>query len=72
MAHFEAVRGPLPSPPRPAVRTDFATLSIPEQNNLRLTLGWRAYQSRRGKDLGDLAPDKFRVLTDDVIRSWVR
>jgi aspartyl-tRNA(Asn)/glutamyl-tRNA(Gln) amidotransferase subunit A len=72
MAHFEALRGPLPAPPPPAARPDLAALSIPEQNNLRLTLGWRAFQSRRGKDLGDLAADKFRALTDDVIRSWQR
>jgi hypothetical protein len=72
MAHFEALRGPLPAPPPPAARPDLAALSIPEQNNLRLTLGWRAFQSSRGKDLGDLAADKFRALTDDVIRSWQR
>ena len=73
MAHYESLRRPLPPPNRPTARAELSALSIPEQNSLRLALGFRAYKSRHGKDdLGALAPEKFRVLTDDTIRSWQR
>jgi Asp-tRNA(Asn)/Glu-tRNA(Gln) amidotransferase A subunit family amidase len=70
MAHFESVRGPLPPPRRPPGRPELGSLSIPEQNNLHLMLGWRMFQSRRGKDIGAARPDAFRTLTNEVIRSW--
>lgn len=72
MAHFESAREPLPPPHRPPGRPELGSLSIPELNNLRLRLGWRAFQSRSGKDIGALRPDAFRALTDETIRSWVR
>jgi aspartyl-tRNA(Asn)/glutamyl-tRNA(Gln) amidotransferase subunit A len=73
MAHFESVRGPLPPPPhRPPGRPELGSLSIPEHNNLRLMLGWRTFQSRRGKDIGAARPDAFRTLADEVVRSWTQ
>ena len=71
MAHFEATRGPLRPPHRPPGRTDLGLLSIPEHNNLHLMLGWRTFQSRRGKDIGAARPGAFRALTDETIRSWL-
>jgi Asp-tRNA(Asn)/Glu-tRNA(Gln) amidotransferase A subunit family amidase len=70
MAHFESARGLLRPPHRPPGRDDLNALSIPEFNNLHLMLGWRMFQSRRGKDLGAARPGPFRALTDEVIRSW--
>jgi Asp-tRNA(Asn)/Glu-tRNA(Gln) amidotransferase A subunit family amidase len=72
MAHFESARGPLPLPRYSPGRPELLSLSIAEQNNLRLTLGWKAFRSRRGKDIGALRPDRFRALTDETIRAWVR
>jgi hypothetical protein len=60
----------LPPPRRPPGRPELGSLSIPEQNNLHLMLGWRMFQSRRGKDIGAARPDAFRTLTNEVIRSW--
>ena len=69
MAAIEVARGPLPSPRRGAASGDLARLDIARQNELRLRLGWRAFHSRRGTDLGALAPDKFRALTEDLVKS---
>jgi aspartyl-tRNA(Asn)/glutamyl-tRNA(Gln) amidotransferase subunit A len=69
MAALEVARGPLPSPRRGAASGALARLDIARQNELRLRLGWRAFHSRRGTDLGALAPDKFRALTEDLVKS---
>jgi Asp-tRNA(Asn)/Glu-tRNA(Gln) amidotransferase A subunit family amidase len=71
-AHFESLRGPLPLPRRPPGRPELSSLSIAEQNSLRLALGAKAFASRRGTDIGALRPDLFRALTDQTIRSWAR
>jgi hypothetical protein len=72
MGHFESARGPLQPPKRPAGRAELEPLSIPEHNNLRLMLGWRVFQSRRGKDIGAGRPGAFRALTDETVRSWTQ
>jgi hypothetical protein len=36
---------------------------------LHLQLGWRAFGSRRGKDIGALAPARFRALTEETVKS---
>ena len=69
MAAFEQKRGPLPAARRTEGNPALATLDIARQNDIRRQLGWRAFQSRRGKDLGALRPDKFRKLTDEVVKS---
>jgi aspartyl-tRNA(Asn)/glutamyl-tRNA(Gln) amidotransferase subunit A len=68
---FEQTRGPFPKAKPIAVRADLATLDIPRQNELRLRLGWSAFRSRRGKDLGALTPEKFRALTEEVVQTAV-
>ena len=69
MAALEVARGPLPSARRGAASGALARLDIARQNELRLRLGWRAFHSRRGTNLGALAPDKFRTLTEDLVKS---
>jgi amidase len=71
MAAFERIRGPLPPARRVPGRADLLRLDIPRQNELRLRLGWSAFRSRHGSDLGALAPAKFRALTDTLVRSAV-
>ncbi len=41
-------------------------------NNIHREIGYRTFRSRKGEAQGDLAPDRFRALTDDVIRNWRR
>jgi hypothetical protein len=72
MAAFEQARGPFPTAKPIPARADLAALDIPRQNELRLRLGWSAFRSRHGKDLGALAPEKFRALTDDVVQAAVK
>jgi amidase len=69
MAEFEAARGPLPPASRTAGRAELARLDIARQNELHLRLGWSAFRSRRGSDLGALAPAKFRALTEALVTS---
>jgi Asp-tRNA(Asn)/Glu-tRNA(Gln) amidotransferase A subunit family amidase len=71
MGAFETVRGPLPRAAHTPARADLAALDIARQNELRLRLGWSAFRSRRGKDLGALAPDKFRALTEEAVKAAV-
>ena len=52
-------------------RAELAALDIARQNELRLRLGWSAFRSRRGKDLGALAPEKFRALTEEAVKAAV-
>jgi len=68
MAAFETARGPFPRATI-AVNAGLAALGIPRLNELRLQLGWRAFRSRRGTDLGALEPAGFRALTDETVRS---
>ena len=51
------------------VRGELAAIDIARQNELRLRLGWRAFRSRRGTTLGALAPEKFRALTEELVKS---
>jgi amidase len=69
MGAFETARGPLPRAKRTQGRADLAALDIPRLNELRLQLGWRAFRSRRGKDIGALEPARFRALTQEVVKS---
>lgn len=69
MGAFEIARGPLPRPPLTPGNSDLAALDIPRQNELRLRLGWSAFHTRRGSDPGALAPERFRVLTQDLTRA---
>jgi Asp-tRNA(Asn)/Glu-tRNA(Gln) amidotransferase A subunit family amidase len=72
MAAFEAARGPLPAPRRIENDSTLATLDIARQNDIRRQLGWRAFKSRSGKDgkdIGALAPDRLRTLTDEVVKA---
>lgn len=69
-AALEAARGPLPAAPLPPASAGLAALSIAEQNSLRLFLGWSAFRSRSGDDLGDLEPGRFRALVDGTIGVW--
>ena len=46
-------------------------LEIARQNELRRQLGWGAFRSRRGKDIGALTADKFRALTEDTVNSAI-
>jgi hypothetical protein len=71
MAAFEQARGALPPAPRSDGNPDLARLDIARQNEMRRQLGWRAFQTRRGKDLGALAPERFRALTDEVVTSAI-
>ena len=61
--------GPLPRPRRGAGQSDLAAVDIARQNELRLRLGWRAFCSRHGADIGALAPEKFRALTAELLQS---
>ena len=70
MAAFEAARGALPPPKRPAGRKDIAVLEINHQNAMRLSLGRGAFATRRGSGLGALEARAFRALTEDVVRTW--
>jgi hypothetical protein len=71
MAAFEQVRGPFPRPKPIPARADLTALDIPRVNELHLRLGWSAFRTRHGKDLGALAPEKFRALTDEVVQTAV-
>jgi hypothetical protein len=64
-----AARGPLPRPRRGAGQSDLAAVDIARQNELRLRLGWRAFHSGHGADIGALAPEKFRALTAELVQS---
>jgi hypothetical protein len=59
----------LPRARRIPGRADLANLDIARQNELRLRLGWSAFRSRRGTDIGALAPDRFRALTEEAVKS---
>ena len=69
MGAFETARGPLPRARQTPGRADPAGLDIARQNELRLRLGWRAFRSRRGADIGALAPGRFRALTQEIVQS---
>ena len=71
MAAFEAARGPFPQARPIPAREDLAALEISRQNELRRQLGWGAFRSRRGKDIGALTADKFRALTEDTVNSAI-
>ena len=71
MGAFETARGPLPRPARTFGRADLAALDIARQNELRLRLGWSAFRTRRGKELGALAPERFRALTEELVKAAV-
>jgi amidase len=71
MAAFEKVRGPFPRPTPIPARADLAALDVPRLNELHLRLGWSAFRARHGKELGALAPEKFRALTDEVVQTAV-
>jgi aspartyl-tRNA(Asn)/glutamyl-tRNA(Gln) amidotransferase subunit A len=65
MAAFETARGPFPRPQPIPARPELAALDI------GLQLGWSAFRSRRGRDLGALAPDKFRTLTEELVNAAI-
>lgn len=69
-AHLERRRGPLPTPPLPPADSRLTALGITVQNRIGPTLGWLAGRSRRGEALGDLAPARFRALTEALLRRW--
>ena len=69
MGAFEVARGPLPPAKRVAGRADLAALEIARQNELHLRLGWSAFHSRHGKDIGALEPARFRALTEELVKS---
>ncbi|MFN3350119.1 amidase [Pseudorhodoplanes sp.] len=69
MAAFEKARGPLPAAKRGSGQPALAKLPLSEQNQLRLTIGERAFKSRTATSLGDLEARRFRALTDEVTRS---
>jgi Asp-tRNA(Asn)/Glu-tRNA(Gln) amidotransferase A subunit family amidase len=69
-AALEQVRGPLPAAPKPAANPALATLGIAGQNSLRVFLGWSAFKSRKGEDLGDLEAGRFRALVEGAIDGW--
>ena len=69
MAAFEKARGPLAAAKRGSGQPALAKIPIPEQNQLRLSIGERAFKSRKGTALGDLEAWRFRALTDAVVRS---
>ncbi len=71
MGAFETVRGPLPRAKRAPGRADLGALDIPRHNELHLRLGWSAFRSRRGSDIGMLAPGLFRALTEETVKSAV-
>ena len=71
MGAFETARGPLPRAKRAAGRSDLAALGIPRHNELHLRLGWSAFRSRRGADIGMLAPGLFRALTEEMVKAAV-
>jgi amidase len=69
MAAFETVRGPFPRPKPLSPIAGLAALGIPRVNELHLKLGWRAFHSRRGTDLGALEPARFRALAEELVKS---
>ena len=65
-------RAPLaPGETRAPGRADLGALDIPRHNELHLRLGWSAFRSRRGSDIGMLAPGLFRALTEETVKSAV-
>ncbi len=69
---IEAVRGPLP-PAAPIVADPRLTnLSLARQNALRLEIGWRARMSRTGEELGELTPNRFRNLVEQIVAATLR
>ncbi len=69
-AALESARGPLPSAPMPPANPALSALDLAAQNGLRLFLGWSAFKSRNGEDLGDLEPERFRALVQRTVQSW--
>jgi aspartyl-tRNA(Asn)/glutamyl-tRNA(Gln) amidotransferase subunit A len=69
MAAFERARGPLPPARRAPGRADLARLDIARQNELHLRLGWSAFHTRHGTEIGALAPDRFRALAEKLVQS---
>jgi aspartyl-tRNA(Asn)/glutamyl-tRNA(Gln) amidotransferase subunit A len=69
-AALEAARGPLPAAPMPAASPALSALGIAEQNSLRLFIGWSAFKSRSGENLGDLEPRRFRALVETLVVAW--
>jgi hypothetical protein len=75
MAAFEQARGPLPPPRRIDGNAALAALDVARHNDIRRQLGWRAFKSRSAKDaknIGALAPDRFRALTDEVVKAALK
>ena len=70
MAGFETARGPISKPRHDAPNLDTARLDIAQQNALRHALGLAAFKSRNGAALGDLEPERFRALTERIIKNW--
>lgn len=69
-AALERSRGPLTEPPPVPWSARLAGLGIAGQNGLRLFIGWSAFKSRYGDALGDLAAERFRALTEQVVGRW--
>jgi hypothetical protein len=69
MGAIEAARGPFPRPPQMVGNAELAALDIPRQNELRLRVGWSAFRTRRDSELGALAPERFRALTQELVKS---
>jgi amidase len=69
MGAFEVVRGPLPRAKRVQGSSDLAALDLARHNELHLRLGWSAFRSRRGNDIGALSPGLFRALTEEMVKS---
>lgn len=72
MAAFEKARGPLPAPKRSDGNKDLLKLDLAQQNAVRHAIGLAAFKSRRRdkkRPLGDLEPARFRVLTEETIKS---
>jgi hypothetical protein len=70
---FEAARGPFPrAKPIPANAALAAALDLARQNELCLRLGWSAFRTRHGTDLGALEPARFRALTQELVKSALK
>ncbi|MCC6778321.1 MAG: hypothetical protein IT537_17055 [Hyphomicrobiales bacterium] len=69
MGAFESARGPFPRPPQRSGDDTLTQFDVPRQNALHTMIGWRAFLTRRGNDLGALAPERFRLLTQESVRS---